>query len=198
MPDTTTTATQLPTGTWNIDPTHSRIGFSVRHLMIAKVRGSFKTFSGAVTVPENPLEASLRVTIDPSSIDTGDENRDAHVRTSDFLDVEKYPNAEYVSTAVRPSGDDYVVEGDLTFRGVTRPVELELEFNGVVTDPWGNTRAGFTATTEVNRRDFGVDFSAALEAGGVMVGDKVSLSIDVEVVLDPTALDPTALDPTAS
>jgi len=180
---TSTSTTQLPAGTWKIDPIHSRIGFSVRHLMISKVKGSFKTFSGTVTVPENPLEASLQVTIDPASIDTGDENRDAHVRNADFFDVEKYPNAEYVSTSVRPAGDDYVVEGQLTLHGVTRPVELELEFNGVVPDPWGNTRAGFTATTEVNRRDFGIDFSAAMETGGVMVGDKIRLNIDVELVL---------------
>ncbi|MEA2715928.1 MAG: hypothetical protein QOI99_245 [Actinomycetota bacterium] len=183
MTDTTSTTTQLPTGTWNIDPTHSRIQFSVRHLMVSKVKGHFKTFSGTVTVPENPLEASVRVTIDPASIDTGDENRDAHVRTADFFDVENHTDAEYVSTAVRPNGDDYVVEGELTFHGVTRPVNLDLEFNGVDTDPWGNTRAGFTATTEVNRHDFGVDFSATMEAGGVMVGDKVRLSIDVEMTL---------------
>ena len=180
---TNTTATQLPTGTWNIDPVHSHIQFSVRHLMVSKVRGSFKSFSGTVTVPENPLDASVQVSIDPASIDTGDENRDAHVRATDFFDVDKHPHAEYASTAIRPAGDDYVVEGNLTFHGVTRPVELELEFNGVVADPWGNTRAGFTASTEVNRHDFGVDFSAPLEAGGVMIGDKVKINLDVEMTL---------------
>jgi polyisoprenoid-binding protein YceI len=180
---TDSATTQLPTGTWNIDPTHSRIEFSIRHLMISKVKGSFKTFSGTVTVPENPLDASVQVTIDPASIDTGDDNRDNHVRAADFFDVEQYPDSQYVSTAVRPSDDGYVVEGELTFHGVTRPVNLDLEFNGVVGDPWGNTRAGFAASTEVNRRDFGVDFSAPLEAGGVMLGDKIKLSIDVELVL---------------
>ena len=184
MTVTTTPTTQLlPTGTWDIDPSHSSIEFSVRHLMISKVKGSFKTFSGSVTVPEDPFQASLHVTIDPNSIDTRDANRDNHLRGGDFFEVEKYPVAEYVSRSVRPAGDGFVVEGDLTLHGVTRPVALDLDFNGTGGDPWGNTRAGFTASTEVNRRDFGIDITMPMETGGVVVGDKVKLTIEVELVL---------------
>jgi len=179
----TTTTTLLPAGTWNIDPSHSSVEFSVRHLMISKVKGSFKTFSGAVTVPEDPFQASIHVTIDPNSIDTGDATRDQHLRSADFFEVEKYPVAEYRSSGVRPEGDGYVVDGQLTLHGVTRPVALILELNGVGGDPWGNIRAGFAATTEINRRDFGIDITMPLETGGVVVGDKIKLSIDVELVL---------------
>lgn len=180
---TTTTTVQLPTGIWNIDPSHSSLEFSVRHLMISKVKGSFSTFAGTVTVPEDPYQASLSVTIDPTSIDTGDAARDTHLRSGDFFEVEKYPEAGYVSTAVRAAGDGYVVEGDLTLHGVTRPVALALDFNGVGGDPWGNTRAGFSASTEINRRDFGIDISMPMESGGVVVGDKIKLNIEVELVL---------------
>ncbi|MEA2686882.1 MAG: hypothetical protein QOE93_2077, partial [Actinomycetota bacterium] len=174
---------QLPTGTWNIDPSHSSIEFSVRHLMISKVKGGFKTFSGTVTVPEDSLQASVAVAIDPTSIDTGDSARDNHLRSADFFEVEKYPEATYVSSSVRPTGDGYVVDGELNLHGVTRPVALELEFHGVGGDPWGNTRAGFTATTEINRKDFGIDISMPMETGGVVVGDKIKLTIEVELVL---------------
>jgi len=183
MTITTAPTTQLPAGTWNIDPTHSSLEFSVRHLMISKVKGSFKTFSGSVTVPEDPFQASLHVTIDPNSIDTGDATRDNHLRGADFFGVENHPVAEYVSTGVRAAGDGYAVEGQLTLHGVTRPVELALEFSGVGGDPWGNTRAGFAATGEVNRRDFGIDITMPMETGGVVVGDKIKLAIDVELVL---------------
>ncbi len=185
MTNTTSTSTDqlLPTGTWNIDPTHSHIEFSVRHLMISRVKGSFTTFSGTVTVPEDPFQSSIQVTIDPNSIDTRDANRDQHLRSGDFFEVEKYPVAEYVSSGVRSAGDGYVVDGQLTLHGVTRPVELALEFNGVGTDPWGNTRAGFEATADIDRRDFGIDISMPMETGGVVVGEKVKLSIDVELVL---------------
>jgi len=180
---TTTSTTQLPTGTWNIDPSHSTIEFSVRHLMISKVKGNFKTFSGTVTVPDDPYQASLHVTIDPNSIDTGDTTRDNHLRSADFFGIEEHPVVEYTSTAVRPAGDGYVVEGQLTLHGVSRPVALDLDLNGVGGDPWGNTRAGFTATTEINRRDFGIDISMPMETGGVVVGDKVRLTVEVELIL---------------
>ncbi len=182
---TTPQTTLLPTGTWTIDASHSTIEFSVRHLMIAKVKGSFKRFSGSVTIPEDPSQASVRVGIDPGSIDTGDANRDAHLRSGDFFEVEKYPTAEYVSSSVRSRGDGYVVDGQLTLHGVTRPVALELEFNGTGGDPWGNVRAGFTASAEINRRDFGIDISMPMETGGVVVGDKVRLTVEVELVLAP-------------
>ena len=180
---TTTTTQVLPTGTWTIDPSHSSIEFSVRHLMISKVKGSFKTFSGTVTVPEDPFQASLNVTIDPNSIDTGDATRDGHLRSGDFFEVEKYPEAQYVSSSVRPAGDGYVVDGELSLHGVTRPVSLDLDFNGTGGDPWGNTRAGFTATADINRRDFGIDITMPMETGGVVVGDKIKLTIEVELVL---------------
>jgi polyisoprenoid-binding protein YceI len=178
-----TTTQLLPTGTWNIDASHSSIEFSVRHLMISKVKGSFKTFSGSVTIPEDPFQASVHVAIDPTSIDTGDANRDNHLRSADFFEVEKYPEAEYVSSSVRPQGDGYLVDGELSLHGVTRPVTLDLEFNGTGGDPWGNTRAGFTASAEINRRDFGIDITMPMETGGVVVGDKVKLTIEVELVL---------------
>ncbi len=183
MTVSTPTTELLPTGTWNIDPTHSSVEFSVRHLMIAKVKGRFQTFSGSVTIPEDPFQASMQVTIDPNSIDTRDANRDNHLRSADFFEVEKYPTAEYVSSSVRADGDGYVVDGQLTLHGVTHPVALDLEFNGTGGDPWGNTRAGFTATTEINRRDFGIDITMPLETGGVVVGDKIKLTIEVELVL---------------
>jgi polyisoprenoid-binding protein YceI len=180
---TATQTTTLPAGIWNVDLSHSGIEFSVRHLMISKVKGSFKTFSGTVTVPEDPFQAAINVSIDPNSIDTGDAARDQHLRSADFFEVEKYPVAEYRSTGVRADGDDYVVDGELTLHGVTRPVALNLEFTGVGGDPWGNTRAGFAATAEINRRDFGIDITMPLETGGVVVGDKIKLSIDAELVL---------------
>ena len=173
----TTTSTQLPTGTWNIDPSHSSIEFSVRHLMISKVKGSFKTFSGTVTVPEDPLPGVGPRHHRPHL----DRHRRRHPRrstcgrpTSSRSRSTRWPST--CSTAVRPEGDGYVVDGELTLHGVTRPVALDLEFNGVGGDPWGNTRAGFTATAEINRRDFGIDITMPLETGGVVVGDKIKLS----------------------
>ncbi|HVF14027.1 MAG TPA: YceI family protein [Acidimicrobiales bacterium] len=181
--DTTASTTLLPAGTWNIDPSHSSLGFSVRHLMISKVRGVFRTFSGTVTVFEDPFQSAVQVTFDPNSLDTGDATRDQHLRSADFFEVEKYPVAEYVSTGVRAEGDGYVLEGQLTLHGVTHPVGLAVEFDGVGGDPWGNTRAGFAATGEINRRDFGIDIQMPMETGGVVVGDKIKITIDVELVL---------------
>jgi polyisoprenoid-binding protein YceI len=180
----TATGTQLLSkGTWNVDTTHSSMQFSVRHMMIARVKGTFTKFEGTVTVPDNPLESTVHVTFDPASIETGDEGRDAHLRQADFLETEKYPTAEFTSTGVRESRDGYVLDGDLTLHGVTNPVSLELEFNGVVSpDPWGLTRAGFSAETEINRKDFGIAFDAPMETGGVMVGDKVKIHLEIEVV----------------
>jgi polyisoprenoid-binding protein YceI len=182
----TDTAQLLAKGTWNIDTAHSSMQFSVRHLMISRVKGSFTKFEGTVTVPDNPFEAKAHVVFDPSSIDTGDEGRDNHLRTADFLETEKYPTAEYNTTGIRESGDGYVLDGTLTLHGVTKPVTLDVEFNGVVSpDPWGLTRAGFSAETEINRKDFGIAFDATMETGGVMVGDKVKVHLEVELVLQP-------------
>ncbi|MEA2843821.1 MAG: hypothetical protein QOJ69_1492 [Actinomycetota bacterium] len=188
MASTDTETQLLAQGTWNIDPAHSSMQFSVRHLMISKVKGSFTKFEGTVTVPENPFEATAHVSFDPASIDTGDEGRDNHLRQADFLETETYPTAEYNTTGIRQSGDNYVLDGTLTLHGETRPVTLEVEFNGVVSpDPWGLTRAGFSAETEINRKDFGIAFDAPMETGGVMVGDKVKVHLDVELVLQPDA-----------
>ncbi len=183
MSTSTPTIPGLVTGTWTIDPVHSEVGFSVRHLMVSKVRGTFKTFDGTISIAENPLESRVEAHIDASSVDTRDENRDNHLRSSDFFEVEKHPQINFVSTAVRPARRDYVVTGDLTIHGVTRSVELALEFNGVNADPWGGQRAGFSAETEISRGDYGIEFNMPLDGGGVVVGDKIKIEIEIEAVL---------------
>jgi polyisoprenoid-binding protein YceI len=170
-------------GTWSIDPVHSEVGFSVRHMMVSKVRGRFTTFSGEIVTAENPLDSSVTAEIDMSSIVTGNEQRDAHIRSADFFDVEKHPAMTYRSTGVRADGDGFVVDGQLTLHGVTRDVPLALELNGFGPDAFGGTRAGFTATTEINRSDFGINWSAAIEGGGAVVGDKVTIQLEIEAVL---------------
>lgn len=184
---TTQTATQIPgylAGTWTIDPIHSDVSFTVRHMMVSKVRGRFATFSGTLTTAENPLDSSVTAEIDLRSIDTGNEQRDEHIRTADFLDVQNHPTMTYRSTGVRRDGDDFVLDGELTLRGVTRQVPLRLEVNGFGPDAYGGTRAGFSAGTEINRKDFGVNWNAALESGGVVVSDKVTITLEIQAVLD--------------
>ncbi|HEY3811154.1 MAG TPA: YceI family protein [Acidimicrobiales bacterium] len=173
----------LVAGTWVIDPVHSEVGFSVRHLMVSKVKGRFKTFEGSIIIAENPLDSKVEAVIDATTVDTQDENRDNHLRSQDFFEVEKHPQIIFKSTSVRPQGSDYLVTGDLTIHGVTRSVDLELEFNGVSPDPWGGTRAGFSATTEISRGDFGIEFNMPLDGGGVVVGDKIKINLEVEAVL---------------
>jgi polyisoprenoid-binding protein YceI len=170
-------------GTWAIDPVHSEIGFSVRHMMVSKVRGRFTTFSGEIVTGADPLDSSVTAEIALDSIVTGQEQRDAHIRSADFFDVENHPTMTYRSTGVRHDGDGYVVDGQLTLRGVTRDVPLALELNGFGPDPYGGTRAGFTATAEISRSDFGVSYNAAIEGGGVVVGDKVTIQLEIEAVL---------------
>jgi len=170
-------------GTWAFDPAHSEIGFSVRHLMVSKVKGRFSTFDGSITIAEEPLESSVNVSVDMSSIDTRDENRDAHLRSPDFFETDKYPTMRFASTEVRPERDSYVVVGDLTIHGVTKPVELTVELNGVGSDPWGGRRIGFSATGEISRKAWGIDIDMPLENGGVVVGDKIKLYLEVEAVL---------------
>lgn len=177
------TTPQIPAGTWNIDASHSEVGFTVRHLMVAKVRGTFETFSGTITIGENPLESSVVADIDLSSINTRDESRDKHLRSVDFFDIERHPAMTFRSTGVKADGDDFVVMGDLTIKGTTNPVELELEFNGTHPDPWGGTRAGFSAETEISRKAFGVDFEVPMDGPGVVVGDKIKVHLEVEAVL---------------
>lgn len=182
-----TTQTAVPgyvAGTWNIDAVHSEVGFSVRHMMVSKVRGRFTTFSGQLVTGENPLDSSVTAEIDLASINTGSEQRDGHIRSADFFDVETYPTMTYRSTGVRLHGGDYVLDGDLTLKGVTRNVPMTLELNGFGPDPFGGTRAGFTATGEINRRDFNVNFSAPMETGGAVVADKISLHLEIEAVLE--------------
>jgi polyisoprenoid-binding protein YceI len=178
----TTEATVLSTGTWNIDPAHSSVSFSVRHLGVAKVRGKFGTFEGAITVADEPSASSVTATIDASSIETGVPDRDGHLKSPDFLDVATYPQITFQSTSVRSVGSDYEVVGDLTFHGTTKSVTLALEFNGVSPDPWGGTRAGFSASTEISRGEYGLSFNMALDGGGVMVGDKIKIELEIEAV----------------
>jgi polyisoprenoid-binding protein YceI len=178
-----TIAPGLVAGTWTIDQAHSAIGFTVRHVMISKVRGSFNAFSGSITVSDDPLQSAVNAEIDASSISTGDEQRDNHLRSADFFEADKHPKWTYASTSVDAKGSDFVVHGNLTIHGVTRPVDLELEFNGVGGDPWGGTRAGFSASTEINRKDFGLEFNIPLEGGGVVVGDKIKVELEIEAVL---------------
>ena len=168
-------------GTYEFDAVHTHVGFSVRHMMVAKVRGHFAPPTGTFVIGEDPLQSSVEVEIDWSTIETGDAKRDGHLKTADFLDVEKTPKLRFVSTAVRHiKGDNWALEGDLTVGEVTKPVVLELEVNGVGRDPYGNVKVGFSATTKINREEFGMTYNAALETGGVMIGKDVTVEIDVE------------------
>src|SRR6202046_4074223 len=171
-----TTAGAIPgylAGTWTIDPVHSEVGFSVRHMMVSKVRGRVATFSGKLRTGANPLGPSVTAEIDLASIITGSEQRDQHIRSADFFEVETYPTMTYRSTGIRQDGGDYVIDGELTLKGVTKSVPLTLELNGFGPDPFGGTRAGFTATGEINRKDFNVNFNAPMQNGGVVVSDKI-------------------------
>jgi polyisoprenoid-binding protein YceI len=181
-----TEATSIPgyvAGKWTIDPVHSEVGFSVRHMMVSKVRGKFTAFSGEIVTGESPADSSVTAEIGLASIDTGNEQRDAHIKSADFFEVEIHPTMTYKSTAVRAGGGDFVLDGDLTLKGVTKNVPLRLELNGFGPDPYGGTRAGFTASAEINRRDFGVNFNAALQNGGAIVSDKVTIHLEIEAVL---------------
>ena len=171
------------TGTWTIDPVHSEVGFSVRHMMVSKVRGKFTSFEGEIVTGENPLSSSVVATIDLGSIDTGNADRDNHIRSADFFEVDAHPTMTFRSTGIRAEDGDYLLDGELTLRGVTKSVTLALELGGFGPDAFGGTRSGFTATGTINRKDFGVDFNAAMETGGVVVGDKVTIQLEIEAVL---------------
>jgi polyisoprenoid-binding protein YceI len=174
-------ATDLSTGTWTIDPVHSSIGFSVRHLVVSKVRGNFGTFSGAIVVAEDGTPSvSAEIAID--SVNSGNAQRDEHVKSADFFDVEKYPTATFVSTGVRADGDGYVVDGDFTLKGVTKPIALSLEFNGVNPGMGHGQVAGFEASVVLNRKDFGIDLDMPLETGGAVVGDKITITLEIEAL----------------
>ena len=180
---TTTVPTTL-TGTYTLDPTHSRIGFVARHAMVAKVRGSFNEFTGAGTFDvENPANSTLSLTIQAASIDTRNADRDAHLRSNDFFAMDQYPEITFTSTSVELVDDQqYRVNGDLTIKGVTRPVAIDLELAGSAIDPYGNLRIGLEGTTTINRKDFGITWNAPLEAGGVLVGEKVVLEVEASAV----------------
>jgi polyisoprenoid-binding protein YceI len=183
---TSASRTQIPnylTGTWDIDPVHSDVSFTVRHMMVSKVRGHFGTFSGEIVTGEDLAGSSATVTIDATSIDTNNDQRDAHIRSADFFEVENHPTWTYRSTAVRADGDDLVVDGELTIKGVTRSVPLAIEVGGFGPDAYGGIRAGFSASATINRNDFGVDISMPLDGGGVVVGEKVQINLEIEAVL---------------
>jgi polyisoprenoid-binding protein YceI len=170
-------------GTWKLDPTHSEITFSVKHLAISKVRGSFRSFDVTVVTAEDPNSTSVEATIDVASVDTNQADRDNHLRTSDFFLVDEFPTMTFSSTSITASGDDFTIVGDLTLRGVTNPITLTGEFGGVMTDPYGQTKAGATASTKINRKDFGVNWNATLEGGGFLLGDEVSINLELQLVL---------------
>ena len=174
-------------GTWVIDTTHSEIGFSVRHLMVSKVKGVFRDFSGTFVTGENPFDSSVEASVVLSSVDTGNADRDAHLRSADFFDTDQHTLLTYRSTGIRYDDEEgFVVDGELTLRGVTKEMPLGLEIHGFQqTTPFGDTRTGFTATGEIDRRDFGVSFNMALEGGGVGLGNKVQITLEIEAVLQP-------------
>lgn len=177
----TTGTAQLGTGVWAIDPVHSTVGFSVRHLMVSKVRGTFDTFSGVISVGDDGTP-SVTAEIAVDSINTGNEQRDTHIKSADFFDAENHPVATFRSTSVRADGDDYVLDGDFTLKGVTKPVSLHLEFNGVNPGMGHGEVAGFEASVVLNRKDFGIDIELPLETGGTVVGDKVSITLEIEAL----------------
>lgn len=183
---TSSTTTRIPgyvVGTWDIDASHSTVGFSVRHMMVSKVRGYFRQFSGELVTAEDPAQSSVTARIDMDSIDTRQEQRDAHIRSADFFDVGNHTEMVFRSTAVAADGDDWTVTGDLTIKGITKPVTLELELNGFGPDAYGGTRAGFSAKTEISRKEYGVDIDMPMDGGGVVVGDKISVELEIEAVL---------------
>lgn len=176
-----------PVGTYTIDPAHSSIEFVARHLVAAKVRGRFAEFSGTIVIADPVADSSVEATINPASISTGVDDRDAHLRSADFFDVENNPTAGFRSTAVTATDEPnhYVVQGDLSIAGVTRSVPLALAYNGTLTDPWGNTRITFTAMTEIDREEFGLTWNQAMESGGLIVGRKVVIELEIQATAAP-------------
>ncbi|MEU8081686.1 YceI family protein [Catellatospora citrea] len=172
----------IPTpGTYAIDPAHTRVGFVIKHMVVSKVRGSFKDVAGEIVIAEDPLASSVNAVVQTASIDTGVADRDNHLRTGDFLEVEKFPELTFRSTGLRAvSGEDFTLVGELTIKDVTKTVELALEFGGVNKNPWGQEIIGFTATTEIDREDYNVTWNQALETGGVLVGKTLKIEIEGE------------------
>jgi polyisoprenoid-binding protein YceI len=182
------TAVEIPgyvAGTWAIDPVHSEVSFTVRHMMVSKVRGRFDTFEGTIVTGATPLDSTVTASVDLSSINTGQEQRDAHIRSADFFETDKHTHMTFASTGVRVDGGDFLLDGDLTLKGVTKPVTFKLDVNGFGPDAYGGTRVGFSATTEINRSDFGVNFNGPIPGvpGGVAVSEKVTINLEIEGVL---------------
>lgn len=181
------TATETATNTrtkWMIDPAHSEVNFQVRHLMISNVKGEFRKINASIeAVGADFSHAKVQATLDAEGIYTNDENRDKHLRSADFFDAEKHPYLTFTSTALEPlGGNDYKLKGDLTIKGIVKPVTLDVEFGGTMTDPSGNVKAGFSLSGKINRKDWGLNWNSALEAGGVLVGDEVRISAEVQFV----------------
>ena len=178
-----TTATAITTGTWALDPTHTEIGFTVRHIM-SKVRGKFETFEGTLVTADDVTDSRVDVSVDLNSINTGTVDRDNHLRSSDFFEVENHPTMTFASTGVvEKAPGELVVQGDLTIKGVTKPLELSVEVLGEGGDPWGGTRIGVEATGLISRKEFGIDFNIPVQGDKVMIGDKVTIAITAEAVL---------------
>jgi polyisoprenoid-binding protein YceI len=167
-------------GTWTIDATHTTVEFVARHLMVSKVRGAFRTFTGSFTVGDDPADSKLEVSVDMASVESGTADRDNHLRSADFFDIEQFPTMTFVSTSVEPAGSDWKVTGDLTIRDVTRPLTLDVEFLGVMADPWGNAKAVFSARGEIDREDFGLTWNVPLETGGFLVSKTVHIEIEAQ------------------
>jgi polyisoprenoid-binding protein YceI len=179
------TSIEIPgylTGTWDIDPAHTEVGFVVRHLVVTKVRGRFAEFKGSIVTAENPLESQVELEVDLNSITTHNEQRDGHLRSADFFEVEKYPTMTYKATSARQDGDKFVLDGELSLKDVTKVVPLTFELNGFSADPWGGTRAGFSGSAAINRKDFNVNFEG-VQNGLAVVGDKIEIHVEVEAVL---------------
>lgn len=170
-------------GTYDLDPAHTQISFAARHAMVATVRGRFRDFSGVLDLDgADPSRSSAEVTIQTASIDSGVEQRDAHLRSPDFLDVENYPTMTFRSSRTEVNGDEYKLHGDLTIKGVSKPVELDIDYNGTATDPYGSLRVGFDGRTTINRKDWGLGWNVALETGGILVGEKVKIELDISAI----------------
>jgi polyisoprenoid-binding protein YceI len=175
---------QIPAaGTYLLDAAHKRVGFVVRHLMVSKVRGQFAEATASITIGEDPLQSSVSASITTVSVETGQVDRDNHLRSGDFFEAEKYPTIEFRSTGIKShSGAEFVLDGELTIKGVTKPVELVVEFEGATTSPYGQAVFGFSAATEIDREDWGLTYNMALESGGVMIGKKVKIEIEGEAI----------------
>ena len=184
MTSTTDIHPSYVAGSWALDPTHSEVTFSVKHLAISKVRGIFERFTASIVTAEDPSASTVEASIEVASINTNQKDRDKHLRTNDFFKADEFPNITFTSSSVVLTGDDITVVGDLTLRGVTKSVTLTGEFGGTVTDGYGQTKAGFTASTKINRHDYGVSWNAALEAGGLTLGDDISINFELQFVLE--------------